>query len=182
MEQNELEKWISLREEGRANQDQKLLAEVRQGLKALLEKQPDEAAVHYQCGIAHDNSGLGREAIPYYEKALELGLSGPDRERCLLGLGSTYRYWGRYSEAVHVLRQGVAEFPGNRALKAYLSMALYNTREYKESVELLIANLMESTDDGILQYFKRGILAYAEDLDETAAEDLDETAAEDSHK
>jgi tetratricopeptide (TPR) repeat protein len=168
MTRDELSKIIERREEGRAKQDQAILSEVREHLLELLSDYPDDAEINYQIGIAHDNSGLGSEAIPYYERALELGLSGPDLERCLMGLGSTYRYWGYYQKAVETLRRGVREFPENRAIQVFLAMALYNSQNYKESVELLITNLMETTLDEKLHYFKRGILGYNEDLDETA--------------
>ncbi|OXL85726.1 hypothetical protein BCV73_23615 [Paenibacillus sp. SSG-1] len=168
MPKDQLQQLIALREQGRANQDQELLADVRARLLELLNEDPNDAQVNYQTAIAHDNSGLGKEAIPYYERALQLGLSGNDLERCLLGLGSTYRYWGQYEKSIATLRRGVQEFPDDRALRVFLAMALYNGQQYKESVELLITNLMESTTDEKLLYFKRGILAYTEDLDETA--------------
>ncbi|NIK69527.1 tetratricopeptide (TPR) repeat protein [Paenibacillus sp. BK720] len=168
MTRDDLKRLIERREEGRAKQDQGILSEVREQLLELLGHYPDDAEINYQMGIACDNSGLGNKAIPYYERAIELGLSGPDLERCLMGLGSTYRYWGQYDKAVETLRRGMKEFPGNRAIQVFLAMALYNSHNYKESVGLLITNLMESTTDEKLHYFKRGILAYNEDLDETA--------------
>lgn len=168
MKRDDLGKLIERREEGRAKQDPTILNEVREHLLKLLSDYPDDAEINYQIGIAHDNSGMGREAILYYERALELGLSGSDLERCLLGLGSTYRYWGYYQQAVETLRRGVHEFPENRSLQVFLAMSLYNSGDYKESIQLLITNLMETTTDSKLQYFKRGILAYTEDLDETA--------------
>ncbi|MFD0695446.1 tetratricopeptide repeat protein [Paenibacillus sp. GCM10027628] len=168
MRRDELSKIIERREEGRAKQDQAILSEVRKQLLELLSGYPNDAEINYQTGVAHDNSGLGREAIPFYERALELGLSGPDLERCLMGLGSTYRYLGNYNKAVETLRRGMREFPENRAIQVFLTMALYNSQNYKESIELLITNLMETTSDEKLLYFKRGIMAYNEDLDETA--------------
>jgi tetratricopeptide (TPR) repeat protein len=168
MTRDDLADLIERREEGRAQQDQAILTDVRGQLIELLAHYPADAEINYQTGIAHDNSGLGREAIPYYERALELGLSGPDLERCLMGLGSTYRYWGNYKKAVETLQRGRKEFPENRAIQVFLAMAMYNSQSYKESVELLINTLMETTLDEKLQYFKRGILAYNEDLDETA--------------
>lgn len=168
MTRDDLSKLIERREEGRAKQDQAILSEVRVHLLELLYNYPDDAEIYYQTGIAHDNSGMGRQAIPFYVRALELGLSGPDLERCLMGLGSTYRYWGDYEKAVNTLRRGAREFPENRAIQVFLAMALYNSQNYKESVELLVTNLMETTSDEKLHYFKRGILAYNEDLDETA--------------
>ncbi|SFE76610.1 Tetratrico peptide repeat-containing protein [Paenibacillus catalpae] len=168
MTRDDLSKIIERREEGRAKQDQVILAEVREQLLELLTDYPDDAEINYQLGIAYDNSGLGNKAIPCYVHAIERGLSAPDLERCLMGLGSTYRYWGQYDKAVETLRRGMQEFPENRAIQVFLAMALYNSQSYKESVELLITNLMESTTDEKLHYFKRGILAYKEDLDETA--------------
>ncbi|MFJ5768742.1 tetratricopeptide repeat protein [Psychrobacillus sp. NPDC093180] len=162
-----LEKAIELREEGRAKQDQDILQEARTLLLEMVVTYPDHAEVNYQTGIVHDNSGYSKEAIPYYIKALELGLTRPDRQRCLLGLGSTYRALGYYPEAVETLRQGVTEFPEHRGLQIFYSMALYNTKNYKQAMEIALTNLVETTSDEHLQYFKRGISYYAQHLDET---------------
>ncbi|WJH33497.1 tetratricopeptide repeat protein [Paenibacillus sp. CC-CFT747] len=101
-----LNKAIQMREEGRAKQDQAVLAEARTMLLDLANTYPDHAEINFQTAVAHDNSGLGREAIPFYVRALEQGLSGPDLVRALLGLGSTYRYLGHYQEAEETLRKG----------------------------------------------------------------------------
>lgn len=162
-----LDEAIALREDGRAKQDMAILKEARTLLIKMLEEYPDNAEVNYQIGIAHDNSGLTKEAIPYYVKAIEQGLSGADLERCLLGLGSSYRLLGQYEKAVEILQRGVTEFPEHRGLQVFYSMALYNTGRYKEAMEIALLNLMETTNDEKLQYFKRGITYYAQHLDET---------------
>ncbi|CAM3548691.1 MULTISPECIES: tetratricopeptide repeat protein [Saccharibacillus] len=167
MRRERLDKAIQLREEGRAAQDQALLAEVRALLLNLVRDYPDDAEVQYQTAVAHDNSGLGREAIPFYVRAIEQGLAGADLERALLGLGSTYRYLGFYEEAEQTLRRGVQEFPDHRGLQVFLAIALYNTGKHKESTEILLANLLETTADEKLRYFKRPLKYYAEHLDET---------------
>ena len=59
------------------------------------------------------------------------------------------------------------EFPHNRAIQVFLAMTLYNLQFYKEAMELILTNLMETTSDEKLQYFKRGISYYASHLDET---------------
>ena len=94
MTRDRLQEAIQLREEGRAKQDLAILEQARTLLFELLAAYPDDAEINFQQAVAHDNSGFGREAIPFYEKALEHGLSGPDLERALLGLGSTYRALG----------------------------------------------------------------------------------------
>jgi hypothetical protein len=76
---------------------------------------------------------------------------------------------GRIPEkAEETLRRGVREFPDNRALQAFLAMTLCNTQQHKEAMELVFVNLLETTSDGKLLYFKRGLLYYALHLDETS--------------
>ncbi|MFB5760154.1 tetratricopeptide repeat protein [Paenibacillus medicaginis] len=167
MTRERLAEAIQMREEGRATQDQDILKNAIALLLELDAACPNDAEIIFQLGVAHDNSGLGKQAIPYYVRALELGLSGPDLERCLLGLGSTYRYLGHYQQAEETLRRGVTEFPDNRALQVLHAMALYNTHCYKEAMEIVLTNLLETTSDEKLQYFKRGLLHYTKHLDET---------------
>jgi tetratricopeptide (TPR) repeat protein len=148
---------IQLRETGRAKQDQAILEEARTLLLGLATAYPDDAEITYQTAVAHDNLGLSRKAIPFYLRALDQGLSGPDLERALMGLGSTYRGLGEYQQAEEILRRAVREFPHNRAIQVFLAMTLYNSQEYKEAMEIVLTNLMETTSDEKLQYFKRGI-------------------------
>ena len=166
MKRERLDQAIQLREEGRAKQDPGILTEAREMLLELLAEYPNDAEVNFQTAAAHDNSGLGRDAIPFYVRALENGLSGPDLERALLGLGSTYRYLGFYKEAEATLRRGVKEFPNHRGLQVFLALALYNTGNHKESTEILLNNLIETTSDDKLQYFSKPITYYAQHLDE----------------
>lgn len=155
-----------MREAGRASQDQALLEEARQLLLSLNASYPDNTEITFQTAVVHDNLGLERESIPFYVRALEQGLSGPDLERACLGLGSTYRGLGEYQQAEEILRRGVREFPHNRALQVFLAMTLYNRQQHKEAMELVLTNLLETTSDEKLQYFKRPLLYYASHLDE----------------
>ena len=174
MLRDRLAEAIQLREMGRAKQDQAILEEARTLLLELIAAYPDDAEITYQTAIVHDNLGLERESISFYIQTLEQGLSGLDtatklmkRERAFLGLGSTYRGLGEYQQAEETLRRGVREFPHNRALQVFLAMTLYNTQQYKEAMELVLTNLLETTSDEKLQYFKRPLLYYASHLDET---------------
>lgn len=87
----------------------------------------------------------------------------------MLGLGSTCRYLGNYEQAEEVLRRGVKEFPHNRAIQVLYAMVLYNTERYKEAMEIVLTNLLETTNDEKLQYFKRGLLYYSTHLDERSS-------------
>jgi tetratricopeptide (TPR) repeat protein len=166
MMRDRLAQVIQLREKGRAKQDQSILEEARTLLLELVVAYPDDAEINFQAAVVHDNLGLERESIPFYLRALGQGLSGPNLERCLLGLGSTYRVLGEYQKAEETLRLGVREFPDNRALQVFLAITLYNTQQHKEAMELVLVNLLETTSDEKLQYFKRGLLCYTLHLDE----------------
>ena len=77
---------IHLRETGRARQDQAMLEEARTLLLDLAAAYPDDAEITFQTAVVHDNLGLERESIPFYVRALEQGLSGPDLEGALLDM------------------------------------------------------------------------------------------------
>ena len=166
MMRDRLAEAIQLRETGRARQDQAILEEARTHLLNLAASYPDDAEITFQTAVVHDNLGRSREAIPFYLRTLEQGLSGADLERALMGLGSTYRGLGEYQQAEAILRRGMREFPDNRAIQVFLAMTLYNLQNYKEAMELVLSNLMATTSDEKLQYFKRGISYYALHLDE----------------
>ena len=166
MMREQLAEAIQLRETGRARQDEAMLEQARTLLLDLAAAYPDDAEITFQTAVVHDNLGLERAAIPFYIRALEQGLSQADLERALLGLGSTYRGLGEYQQAVETLRRGVSEFPHNRALQIFLAMALYNTQQYKEAMELVLTNLLETTSDEKLRYYQRPLEYYAAHLDE----------------
>ena len=157
---DELERAVRLREAGRAEDARELL------LKLVAEK-PDDPQVNYQCAWAHDLLGREQEAVPFYEHAIEEGLTGEDLQGAMLGLGSTYRALGEYRKAVEALRSGTTRFPNNRAMQVFLAMALYNAGECREAVELLLRNLAETTGDPGISACKRAILFHAGRLDET---------------
>ena len=157
---DELESAIYLRENGRAEEARELLLE-------LLAEKPDDPQINYQCAWVHDSLGREREAVPFYERAIEEGLTGEDLEGAMLGLGSTYRTLGEYQRAVEALRSGTTQFPNNRAMQVFLAIALYNTGECREAVELLLRNLAETTGDEGISAYNRALLFYAGRLDET---------------
>lgn len=157
---DELAAAVRLRELGEHQEAQRRLLD-------LSARYPDDPQVQFQAAWAHDSLGLEREAVPFYERALELGLRGADRAGALLGLGSTLRTLGQYKEATVILRQGVAEFPEMRALDVFLAMALYNQGEHREAMERLLQVIVDTADDESIDSYERAIRFYAENLDQT---------------
>jgi tetratricopeptide (TPR) repeat protein len=155
----QLEKAISLRAENRLLESNRLLLE-------LVKTQPENALVHYQCAWSFDVLGKESEAVPYYEKAISLGLSGADLEGALLGLGSTYRTLGNYEKSKETFEKGLKLFPNNQALRVFYAMTLYNLNQPKQAMELLLNCLIETTFDEKIKQYERAIRFYADKLDQ----------------
>ncbi|MCM3628435.1 tetratricopeptide repeat protein [Paenibacillus glycanilyticus] len=157
---DELEKAIKLRESGQ-------LEEARSNLLSLTELYPQNPSVWYQCAWVHDAMGLEKEAVPFYAKALELGLTGEDREGAYLGLGSTYRTLGRYEEAKAIFVEAISIYPDNREFRVFYAMVLYNLKEHGSAMEILLKQLAETSQDKGIQAYQRAIQFYSDKLDQT---------------
>ena len=141
--------------------------EARELLFELHAKFPNDPQVNYQCAWIHDLLGLEREAITFYESAIQAGLSGDDLQSALLGMGSTYRCIGEYQKAKETFLRALELFPEKYEFKVFLAMTYYNLSEHSKAMELLLISLVEtSKDEGILSY-DRAIRFYADKLDET---------------
>ncbi|WP_336785707.1 tetratricopeptide repeat protein [Paenibacillus sp. MMO-177] len=156
---NELEIAIQLRESGQ-------LEESKSMLLTLTERYPANPNVWYQCAWVHDSMGLENEALPFYRKSLELGLSGEDRQGAYLGLGSTYRTLGLYAEAQSVFRVAIKEYPENREFQVFYAMVLYNLKEHSAAMEILLKQLAETSGDQGIQSYRKALLFYADKLDQ----------------
>jgi tetratricopeptide (TPR) repeat protein len=140
------------------------LTEARARLLALGVDWPDDAEIAYQTAWAHDRLGLEAEAAPFYVHALKSGLAPEHRIGAYVGLGSTYRVLGRYEDARSTLQRGLAEFPGNAAMRTFLAMTLYNLGEAHDAVGLALTVLAETNSDPDVQRYRPAIEYYAGDL------------------
>ena len=141
--------------------------EARQILLDLHSEFPDDPQVNYQCAWIHDLLGLEREAIPFYEKAIQTGLTGDDLKSALLGMGSTYRCIGEYPKAIDTFQHALNVFPNSHEFKVFLGTAYYNIGKHAKAMESLLNSLAEtSKDEGIIRY-QRAIRFYSDKLDET---------------
>lgn len=159
-DQPKLMEAIQHRAAGRFDEARKLLAE-------LYAANPGNPEVNYHCAWLHDAMGEERAAVPYYERAIALGLPDADLRGAMLGLGSTYRCLGEYEKAVETLRRGLARFPEGWEFRVFLAMALYNTGHHAEAMEHLLRTVAETSSDEFVRRFQRAILFYADRLDET---------------
>ncbi|WP_053070394.1 tetratricopeptide repeat protein [Alkalihalobacillus pseudalcaliphilus] len=135
-------------------------------LKIALEMNENDGELFYLYASVCDPQGFEREAVPYYEKALELGLEKSDEQGAYLGLGSTYRVLGQYQDSKRVFEQGIKKFPNYRPLHVFYAMTLYNVGETNQALEVLLTQLMETTNDKDILLYQKAIAFYAPQLDE----------------
>ena len=158
--QKRLASAVQLRETQKHDQARALLLQLHTEF-------PDDPQVNYHCAWIHDLLGLEREAIPFYEKAVEGGLSGDELKGALLGMGSTYRCIGEYQKARETFQRALERFPERQEYRTFLAMTLYNLGEHSKAMELLLNTLAETSNaEGVIRY-KRAIQFYADKLDET---------------
>lgn len=131
----------------------------------LLKSSPDHAGLHYEIACTYDPQGLEVDAIPHYEKSIALGLEGENRRGALLGLGSSYRCVGQYSDAVRTFERGIAEFPSAHEFNVFLAMALHNLGDHRRALQLLLTHIAEHTGDKQTAKYQRAIFHYAEHPD-----------------
>jgi tetratricopeptide (TPR) repeat protein len=159
VEVKQLEQAILLRNEGKIEKSNELLVD-------LVMKFPEDASINFQCAWSFDVLGLEVEAVPYYEKAIELGLDVEDEKGAFLGLGSTYRTLGKYQKSKRILETAIERYPKNNALKTFYAMTLYNVGEHSKAMEILLTCLADTTNDKEISSYKRAIEYYADKLDE----------------
>ncbi len=155
---NQLNKAIELREAGKAEEAKTILIK-------LVSDNPTDAQINYQCAWCHDVLGLENEAIPYYEKAIALGLPHEDSKEAYIGLGSTYRTVGEYAKSESILTEGVKLYDDN-ALKVFLAMTKYNLGKHAEAMEILLKLLSASSTDESIKKYKKAIGFYSDKLDQ----------------
>ena len=157
--ENKFVKALELRKSGNHQKSNELFMELLQDL-------PENASVNYHCAWSFDLLGEESKAVPFYENAIKLGLSSEELEGAFLGLGSTYRTLGEYTESKRVFEKGLESFPNNKALQTFYSMTLYNLNEHSKAMELLLKCLADTTADNELLSYKKAINYYSNKLDE----------------
>ena len=132
-------------------------AEILPRLRQLDAKFPNVAEINYQLAWTCDVHGRAAEALPYYEKAVALGLPPNELSGALIGLGSTLRALGRHDRSAEVLRSGQAQFPDNAEFAVFLALTLHASGKHADALRLALDTLCDTTDDPGLTAYQRAI-------------------------
>ncbi|ENQ3080128.1 tetratricopeptide repeat protein [Bacillus cereus] len=153
--ENLLKKAIQLRNEKKFAQSREILLSLTN-----FTQNPE---ILYQCAYTHDAMGMETEAVPYYEKAIELGLEGESLRDAYIGLGSTYRCIGEYEKGIATLETGMKCYPDDDAMKVFLSIAKYNVQSHEEAMKLLLDVVVKTES---VKKYEKAITFYKEHLNE----------------
>lgn len=157
--QSKVEEAVNLRDKGMKEESNELLLQ-------LVEKYPNNASILYQCAWSFDVLGEEAQAVPFYEKAIELGLPNDEMEGAIIGLGSTHRALGDYEKSKQVFKRGVELFPNNKAIQVFYAITLYNLSKHSNATELLLNVLLETTNDKQILAYEKALKFYSKHLDE----------------
>ena len=132
----------------------------------LMKEYPDDPLVLFEVGGSFDVLGQEADAIPYYQEAIEAGLSGADLQECLVCLGSSLRVTGQFDAAIDTLTDATTQFPDNNSSRVFLALAYYSKGEYEAATRLLLTLLLETTQDDDILAYSGALEYYKENLDE----------------
>lgn len=126
-------------------------------LKSLDERHPNVAEINFQLAWTCEVLDRAADALPYYEKAVELGLPPNELSGALLGLGSTLRTLGQLDRSADVLRSGQTQFPANREFDVFLALTLHHQGRHAEAMRLTLETLCDTAEDPGLTAYQRAI-------------------------
>jgi tetratricopeptide (TPR) repeat protein len=133
-------------------------------LKALDQRFPNVAEINYQLAWTCDVLGREAEALPFYEKAVALGLPENELSGALIGLGSTLRNLGQLERSAEVLRSGQAQFPDNREFDAFLALTLHDLGQHNEALKLTLEALCDTSEETGITAYQRALRYYTSKL------------------
>ncbi|MBD0709551.1 MULTISPECIES: tetratricopeptide repeat protein [unclassified Streptomyces] len=132
------------------------------------ERSADDPVALFERGSAHDSTGQPEEAVRFYRRALDQGLTGLRRRRAVIQLASSLRNLGRPELSVELLtaerglpadRLDAEETALAGAVDAFLALALADTGRDREAVSLALGALAP-----LLPRYHRSLAHYARAL------------------
>ncbi len=116
------------------------------------------ARAAFERACAFDSMGHSDRAIPLYERALAIGLTGENRRRSVIQMASSIRNLGRPEESVALLTAELKEGSDHLddAVRAVLALALTDLGREREAVSIAVTALARH-----LPRYQRSMANYA---------------------
>ena len=106
-------------------------------MKALVaELDETDARASFELASVHDFLGLEQEAIPLYNKAIDLGLEGNAREKAVIQLASSLRNVGNPIDAIALLQATSFSDEAQGAASVFLALAKFDMGDKAEVLRL----------------------------------------------
>lgn len=149
---------LEMRRDGDLFGSNKLLIE-------LVLQHPDHAILHYECACSYDVLAQEEEAIPFYGRALELGLSDKEAVNAYTQLGSIYRLHGRLMESENVLMTGMMRFGDVGLLSIFYAFTMYDLGKPGEAMRWMTDAILDAAVDQEIFLNHRAISYLGSNLD-----------------
>ena len=117
----------------------------------------------FEYANALDFLGKETEAIPLYQRALRLGISGKIKTQAEIQLGSSLSVTEQNESAIAILSR-VQKETGDPAALIFLCIALFRSGEIKKSLKTAL-NFILSGNQGLLPEYKRSLSQYLDEID-----------------
>ena len=128
----------------------------------LVAELPAESAIGaFERACAFDSTGHSDLAVPLYQSALDIGLTGTRRRRAVIQMSSSMRNIGKAQEAVALLSAELEAEPDELtgAVRAVLALSLVSVGREREAVAVALTALSE-----YLPRYNRSMANYAREL------------------
>nr|WP_283163329.1 tetratricopeptide repeat protein [Sporolactobacillus mangiferae] len=113
---------------------------IGQGLRkfnTLMASFPQDSRVQLHYALALDQQGMEVEAIPHYQKALQLGMRTEDVRVALICLASSYRNVGRHDAALETIERAVEKYKNDAVVQCFYSLILLDNGQSARAVGML---------------------------------------------
>lgn len=129
----------------------------------VFEEYQGNAVYLFEYANALDFMGRETEAIPLYQTAISLGLSGKIKTQAEIQLGSSLSVTGRNESAISILSRVLKE-TGDPAVLSFLCIALFRSGETMKSLKTAL-NFILSCNQGLIPEYERALSQYLDEMD-----------------
>jgi tetratricopeptide (TPR) repeat protein len=140
--------------------------------ESLLADHPGHPVLVYEVAGSYDTAGQEEKARGLYEQALDLGLAGDARRRCLCQYGSTLRWLGQYDQSLAALDQAKGEWPESDAVRVFRALTLNDAGRSDAAVADLMTVITDHADVTDLGRWAEGLRGLAQWLADGRPDDL----------